>query len=43
MSEDEVAGWHHQCSERELGPTWEMVRDREACRRAAKSRTRLSD
>ena len=28
-SEDEMAGWHHQCNEHELGQTWEMVRDGE--------------
>ena len=30
MSEDEVAGQHHQCNEHELGKPWEMVGDREA-------------
>ena len=30
VSEDEMAGWHHQCNGYELGQTGEMVRDREA-------------
>ena len=29
VSEDEMAGWHHQCSEHELGQSLEMVRNRE--------------
>ena len=31
MSDDEMAGWHHQCNGHEFGQTLEIVRDREAC------------
>ena len=43
MTEDEMAGWHHQLD----GYEFELVMDREAWRAVfhgvAKSRTRLSD
>ena len=46
-SEDEMFGWHHQCSGTNLGKLWEMVRDREAwCTAAhgvAKRQTRLGN
>ena len=47
MTEDEMAGWHHQLDGHELGELRELVMDREAWRTAVhgvtKSRTRLSD
>ena len=47
VTKDEMAEWHHQFSEREVGKLWEMVRDREAWRAAvhgiAKSWTQLGD
>ena len=47
MTEDEMAGWHHQLYGLSLSELLELVMDREARRAAiygvAKSRTRLSD
>ena len=47
MTEDEMAGWHHQRDGRQLNRFRELVRDREAWRAAihgvTKSRTGLSD
>ena len=47
MTEDEMAGWHHQLDGHELGELRELVMDREAWRTAVhgvtKNRTRLSD
>ena len=53
MTEDEMAGWHHQLDGHDLGELWEMVMDREASvhfsqwraaiHGVAKSRTRLND
>ena len=47
MTEDEIAGWHHQLDGHEFEWTPGVVMDREAWRAAihgvAKSRTRLSD
>ena len=47
MTEDEMAGWHHQLDDVGLGELQELVMDREASRAAihgvAKSRTQVSD
>ena len=47
MTEDEMAGWHHQLNGRDLSELQELVMDREAWRAAihgvSKSWTRLSD
>ena len=47
VSEDEMAGWHHQCNGRELGQLQEMVRDRVSWHAAVhgvtKSQTQLGD
>ena len=47
MTEDEIAGWHHQLEHMSLGELWELVTDREAwlavIHGVAKSRTQLSD
>ena len=34
MTEDEMAGWHHQLDGRGFGELWELVMDREAWRAA---------
>ena len=47
MTEDEMAGWHHQLNGHELSNLWELVMDREAghaaIHGAANSRTGLSN
>ena len=47
MTEDEMAGWHHQLDGHEFSKLWEFVIDREAWRAAihevVKSQTRLTE
>ena len=47
MTEDEMAGWHHQLNGRSLSKLWELVMDREgwsaAFHEVAKRQTQLSD
>ena len=47
MTEDEMAGWHHDSMDMSLSELWELVIDREAWRAVihgvAKSPTRVSD
>ena len=47
MSEDEMAGWHHNAMDMNLGKLWKMGRVREAWHAAvhgvAKSQTQLGD
>ena len=47
MTEDEMAGWHHQSMDMGLGELWELVMNREAwCAEdqgVTKSWTQLSD
>jgi len=46
-TEDEMAGWHHQLMDMNLGELWELVMGREAWRAVihgvARSRIRLRD
>ena len=46
MTEDEMAGWHHQLDRHEFGELQELVMDREAWRAAVhgvtRSRTQLN-
>ena len=47
MTEDDIAGWHHQLNGRGFGELWEVVMDTEAWSAAVhgitKSRIRLSN
>ena len=47
MTEDEMAGWHHDSMDMSLSELWELVIDREAWRAVihgvAKSPTQVSD
>ena len=47
MTEDEMAGWHHQLNGREFEKLWELVVEREvwcaAVHGVTKSQTQLSD